>query len=118
MFDTIQQQPVPTAGLWLLLTSLAGQPKSSRPMRNCIGLSQTGRAGHRIRLFMLSRFKTKHLRISNASDIARNEEYRNITENSIRIQQDLREGQDKMMAELSQIRNRMTAIEKMLREVD
>lgn len=69
-------------------------------------------------LFMLSRFKTKHLGISNASDIARNEDYRNLTESSIRIQQELREGQEKLLAEVSQIRNRVTSIEKMLREVD
>lgn len=61
-------------------------------------------------------YKSKNLR--NAATIARDENYRKLSEDFIRLQQELKEGQERLLEEQSQISRRITTIEQMLREVD
>lgn len=57
--------------------------------------------------------KGKH-RQTNAKD----EEYRKLVENAIQTQQGMKDSQDKLIGEVSQLNKRMAAIEKILREVE
>ncbi|WP_233559489.1 hypothetical protein, partial [Halorubrum sp. Atlit-9R] len=56
--------------------------------------------------------------ISSSVEIARDEEYRRLAESSYLIQQELKEGQDKIHDELTQLRVRINGMEKLLREVE
>ncbi len=47
-----------------------------------------------------------------------NEEYRILAESANQLDQDLKEGQEKVMKELEQLNKRIASIEKMLREVE
>lgn len=60
-------------------------------------------------------YKSKNLRMMNASDNARDAEYRILTES---LQKNFQEGQEKVAAELAQLRTRVASIEKLLREVE
>ncbi len=64
------------------------------------------------------RSKTKHLQIMNSGDIAREEHYRQLAETTAQFQREAKEGQDRMFQELTEIRSRLTAVEKLLREVE
>ena len=59
-------------------------------------------------------FKTKHLKLTSQADA----EFRKLAESSLRLHQELKDGQDKLLAEIAQLRTRMTAVEKLLREVE
>jgi hypothetical protein len=54
----------------------------------------------------------------NSGDIAREEHYRKLAETAINAQQQAKEGQDKVIQELAEIRGRLTAVEKLLRDVE
>jgi hypothetical protein len=64
------------------------------------------------------KFKTKHLELMNAGDVAREEHYRRLADSSLYVQQQLKEGQDKVFHELQEIRARLSAVEKLLRDVE
>ncbi|WP_239615655.1 hypothetical protein [Cohnella mopanensis] len=64
------------------------------------------------------KYKAKHLQLANSGDIAREEHYRKLAESSLHAQQQAKEGQDKVIQELAEIRGRLTAVEKLLRDVE
>jgi NurA-like 5'-3' nuclease len=64
------------------------------------------------------RFKTRQIKMMSMAEIARDEAYRKLAEESISVQQKMMESQQKMNEELSKLRERITGIEKMLREVE
>jgi hypothetical protein len=63
-------------------------------------------------------FKMRQIRITSTAEIARDEAYRKLTEEAILTQQKMNENQQKVIKELSELRIRITSIEKMLREVE
>ncbi|MDF2524671.1 MAG: hypothetical protein K0R31_2312 [Clostridiales bacterium] len=63
-------------------------------------------------------FKMRQIRITSTAEIARDEAYRKLTEQVILTQQKMNENQQRMIEELSELRIRITSMEKMLREVD
>lgn len=63
-------------------------------------------------------FKTKHLKMTTAMEVSRDEKYRSLSESTLDVQQQLKVGQEQLLAELVQLRTRTAAIEKLLREVD
>ncbi|QJD85449.1 hypothetical protein [Cohnella herbarum] len=64
------------------------------------------------------KFKTKHMELMNAGDIAREEHYRQLAESSLYVQQQMKDGQNQVLQELKEIRARLSAVEKLLREVE
>jgi hypothetical protein len=62
--------------------------------------------------------KLRQIRITSTAEIARDEAYRKLTEQVILTQQKMNENQQRMIEELSELRIRITSMEKMLREVD
>lgn len=63
-------------------------------------------------------YRTKHLKIVSTADAAKEAEFRKFVESSFQLQQEMKEGQDKLAAEVNQLRTRVNAIEKLLREVE
>lgn len=63
-------------------------------------------------------FKTRQTRITSRAEIARDEAYRKLAEEAILAQQKMTENQGKMVKELSELRVRITSIEKVLHEVE
>ncbi|TVX93352.1 hypothetical protein [Paenibacillus agilis] len=68
--------------------------------------------------FVYAKYSSKHLKKASASMIDRDEDYRKLLENFTRLQQELKAGQEKLLAEQFQINRRVTSIEKVLKEVD
>lgn len=63
-------------------------------------------------------FKTWRLKTASRVEIAKDEAYRKLAEESISAQQKLVESQQKIAEELSAMRERIASIEKVLREVE
>jgi hypothetical protein len=63
-------------------------------------------------------FKTWQVRIASRETIARDEAYRHLAQEAVSAQQTAIETQRQMAQDLSEVRERVIAIEKMLREVD
>ena len=63
-------------------------------------------------------YKTKHIQIASEAELSRDTAYRKLAESSCQLQREIKEGQDKLAAELVQLRTRVAAIEKLLREVE
>lgn len=62
-------------------------------------------------------FKTQQAKAISKAEIARDEAYRKLAEEAVKIQQQMTEEQQRMSKDLSEIKKRIDAIEKMLREV-
>lgn len=63
-------------------------------------------------------YKTKHIQMAGEAEFSRDREYRKLTERSFQLLQDIKGGQDQLAAEVVQLRTRVSAIEKLLREVE
>ncbi|MGI6066756.1 MAG: hypothetical protein ACOYI2_09750 [Bacillota bacterium] len=61
--------------------------------------------------------KTSRSKTQAMAEIARDEAYRKLAEESISVQRKMTEDQQKIVNDLSEIKERINAIEKMLREV-
>ncbi|EHQ91676.1 hypothetical protein [Desulfosporosinus youngiae] len=62
-------------------------------------------------------FKSLRARASSMAEIARDEAYRKLAEESILVQRKMAEGQQTIVNDLSEMKARINAIEKILREV-
>lgn len=58
------------------------------------------------------------MRITSTAEIARDEAYRKLAEEAVIVQQKMAEDQQKIVKDLSEMKERINAMEKMLREVD
>lgn len=63
-------------------------------------------------------FKTWQTRMSTREQIARDEAYRRLAEETVSVQQKIVENQQRMMKDLSDMKKSINAVEKMLREID
>jgi hypothetical protein len=64
------------------------------------------------------RFKTQQLKMMSMAEITRDEAYRKLAEESIFVQQKMMKSQQEMTQDISKLRERITGIENMLREVE
>ncbi|QGG47018.1 hypothetical protein [Heliorestis convoluta] len=62
--------------------------------------------------------KTARAKTSNMAEFARDEAYRKLAEEVVSVQRKMSEDQEKIVKDLSEMKVRINAIEKMLREVD
>lgn len=62
-------------------------------------------------------FKNSRTKIATAAEIARDEAYRKLAEEAITVQRKTAEDQQKITRDISEMRERINSIEKMLREV-
>ncbi len=62
-------------------------------------------------------FKNRRAKIATAAEIAQNEAYRNLAEEAITVQRKTAEDQQKITRDISEMKERINSIEKMLREV-
>lgn len=62
-------------------------------------------------------FKNRRAKITAAAEIAQNEAYRNLAEEAITVQRKTAEDQQKITRDISEMKERINSIEKMLREV-
>jgi hypothetical protein len=62
-------------------------------------------------------FKNSRTKIATAAEIARDEAYRNLAEEAITVQRKTAEDQQKITRDISEMKERISSIEKMLREV-
>lgn len=62
-------------------------------------------------------FKSSRAKATSMAEITRDEAYRKLAEESILVQQKMVEEQQKIINDLSEMKTRINAIEKMLREV-
>ena len=61
--------------------------------------------------------KNRRAKIATAAEIAQNEAYRNLAEEAITVQRRTAEDQQKITRDISEMKERINSIEKMLREV-
>ncbi|KAB2953902.1 hypothetical protein F9B85_04650 [Heliorestis acidaminivorans] len=62
--------------------------------------------------------KTARAKTANMAELARDEAYRKLAEEVVSVQRKMSEDQQKIVKDLSEMKVRINAIEKMLREVD
>lgn len=62
-------------------------------------------------------FKNSRTKIATAAEIARDEAYRKLAEEAITVQRKTAEDQQKITRDISEMKERINSIEKMLREV-
>lgn len=63
-------------------------------------------------------FKTARSKALNIAEITRDEAYRKLADEAISVQQKIAKDQQKMAMDLSEMKDRINAMEKMLREVE
>ncbi len=62
--------------------------------------------------------KTSRAKAASMAEIARDEAYRKLAEEAVSVQRMIAEDQQKIVKDLSEMKERIKAMEKMLREVD
>jgi len=68
-------------------------------------------------VIILQVFQNSRTKIATAAEIARDEAYRKLAEEAITVQRITAEDQQKMTRDISEMKERINSIEKMLREV-
>lgn len=63
-------------------------------------------------------FKSWQIKTASKAEIARDEAYRKLAAEAVSVQQKLAEDQQRMVKDLSEMKERINAMEKMLREID
>jgi Na+-transporting methylmalonyl-CoA/oxaloacetate decarboxylase gamma subunit len=62
--------------------------------------------------------KTSRAKIASMAQITRDEAYRKLAEEAVAAQQKMTEEQHQLVADVAEMKDRITAIEKMLREIE
>ncbi|MGI6422532.1 MAG: hypothetical protein ACOX0N_10105 [Syntrophomonadaceae bacterium] len=62
--------------------------------------------------------KTQRAKETSRAEIARDEAYRKLAEETLSVQRKISEGQEKMASDLSLMKERILSMEKMLREIE
>ncbi|MGI6037830.1 MAG: hypothetical protein ACOYD6_06335 [Limnochordia bacterium] len=63
-------------------------------------------------------FKSSQLRITSQAELARDKAYRKLAEEAVSLHQQIAEYQEKLVADLSEMKGRIKSIEQILREVE